>query len=120
VLAVTSQWQEVETSATLPAQGSAAWKPWMTDFWLRLDCMNETGQILIDDVRIYEAAPLNEWASWQAEGWDKSSLVADPLFMNAAKDDFRLKPESPAFKLGFKPLPIEQMGQIDDEWRPRM
>ena len=119
VLAVTSQWQEVEASATLPSQTSATWKPWMTDFWLRLDCMSPTGQILIDDVRIYEAAPLNEWASWQAEGWDKSSVVADPLFMDVTKDDFRLKLDSPAFKLGFKALPIEQMGQLDDEWRPQ-
>ena len=34
----------------------------------------------------------------------------DPLFVNAAKGDYRLKPESPAFKTGFKPLPIERMG----------
>ena len=34
----------------------------------------------------------------------------DPLFADAAKDDYRLKPQSPAFKTGFKPLPIEQMG----------
>lgn len=34
----------------------------------------------------------------------------DPLFVNAAKDDYHMKPESPAFKTGFKPLPIDKMG----------
>ncbi len=69
-------------------------------------------------MRISEAAPLDEWAAWQEAGWDKHSLVADPLFEDAANDDFRLKPESPAItKLGFKPLPIEQMGLYQDELR---
>lgn len=34
----------------------------------------------------------------------------DPLFVNPSKHDFRLLPESPAFKLGFKPIPIERIG----------
>ncbi len=60
----------------------------------------------------------DEWACWQAQGWDKNSIVADPMFENPAKDDFRLKPESPAIKqLGFKPLPIDEMGLISDKWR---
>jgi len=34
----------------------------------------------------------------------------DPLFVDPAKDDYRMKAESPAFKTGFKPLPIDKMG----------
>jgi len=34
----------------------------------------------------------------------------DPLFVDPAKGDYRMKPASPAFKTGFKPLPIDKMG----------
>ena len=49
---------------------------------------------------------------WQAKGQDKNSLVADPLFVNVAKDDYRLKPNSPAFKLGFKEIDISKAGRL--------
>jgi hypothetical protein len=47
------------------------------------------------------------------EAWlvgDNNLAGVDPLFVNAAKDDYRLKPGSPAFKTGFKPLPLDKMG----------
>ncbi len=116
----TSEWQEVEATGRMPKQGESQWKDWMKTFWLRVDCHNEAGQVFIDDVRITEAAPMDEWKSWQEAGWDQHSIVADPLFVDVSKDDFRLRPESPAItKLGFKPLPIDEMGLVKDEWRTR-
>jgi len=47
---------------------------------------------------------------WQARGHDANSVIADPLFVAAAKCDFRLKPESPALKLGFKPIDLTGVG----------
>lgn len=40
-------------------------------------------------------------AEWQALGWDKNSVFSDPLFVDPENLDFRVRPDSPALKLGF-------------------
>ena len=47
---------------------------------------------------------------WQAKGVGAHSMVADPLFADAGRYDFRLKPGSPALKLGFKPIDARSCG----------
>ncbi len=59
----------------------------------------------------------NAWSAWQALGMDVHSVIADPLFKNAAKDDYRMKAGSPAFKLGFVQIPVEKIGPYKDELR---
>ena len=48
----------------------------------------------------------------QADGVDKNSLSVDPLFVDAAKGDFRLQPNSPALKLGIKSLDLSNVGLV--------
>ncbi|MCC6445851.1 MAG: right-handed parallel beta-helix repeat-containing protein, partial [Armatimonadetes bacterium] len=47
---------------------------------------------------------------WQAVGQDRRSLVADPLLANPQQGDFRLRPGSPAAKIGFEPWDISDVG----------
>jgi hypothetical protein len=46
----------------------------------------------------------------QDKGWDANSLVGDPMFLDPAKGDFRVREESPALKLGFKNFPMDRFG----------
>jgi Right handed beta helix region len=39
---------------------------------------------------------------WQKLGYDTSSVVVDPMFVDLKNGDYTLKPDSPALKLGFK------------------
>ena len=48
----------------------------------------------------------------QADGVDKNSLAIDPLFVDPANGDFRLQPNSPALKLGIKPLDLSNVGLV--------
>ena len=55
---------------------------------------------------------------WQAKGQDKHGIVADPLFVDPQHGDFTLKPDSPALKLGFKPIDASEIGLTGPaEWR---
>jgi parallel beta helix pectate lyase-like protein/cellulose/xylan binding protein with CBM9 domain len=57
------------------------------------------------------------WDKWQGEGFDVHSLNADPRFVDPASDDYRLRPDSPAFRLGFKKIPVEEIGLYKDDLR---
>ena len=50
------------------------------------------------------------WTQWQAEGHDLHSLYVDPMFVDPENHDFRLRPDSPALKLGFQPIDMSHVG----------
>lgn len=58
----------------------------------------------------FKGVPVQTFAEWQKLGYDAHSIVADPLFVNLKRGDYRLKPNSPAFKLGFRPIDISKIG----------
>jgi len=60
---------------------------------------------------------LLSWDEWQATGMDATSVIGDPLFVDAVQHNYALKPGSPALKLGFKPIPQDKIGPYQDELR---
>ncbi len=53
-------------------------------------------------------------ASYQELGVDQNSIAADPLFIDPEDGDFRLQAESPALRLGFKPINSKKIGLLKE------
>lgn len=49
--------------------------------------------------------------------FENNLIGEDPHFVDPKKLDFRLKADSPAWKIGFKPIPIEKIGLYQDNNR---
>jgi hypothetical protein len=47
-------------------------------------------------------------------GIEQKSLVADPLFVDPTKGDFRLQPDSPARRLGFRDIEFRLIGPTEN------
>jgi hypothetical protein len=66
------------------------------------------------DHNVYFGGPEDQeqggWNEWRQKGFDPNSVAADPLFVDLSKDDYRLKPESPALELGFRPIEAARIG----------
>ncbi len=69
------------------------------------------------DYNLYFCPEDGEWGRRHLEqeqpfGVETHSLSADPLFVDWAKGDLRLKPQSPALKLGFEPIDKTRIGLL--------
>jgi len=61
-----------------------------------------------------------DFVAWRAKGYGVHSVYADPMFVNPAEWDYRVKPGSPALKLGFRNFPMDRFGlrpDFPDKWR---
>ena len=112
-----AEWRDYELVFRLPAPGEQDYQEQMKAIRARFDLPASEGTVWIEDVRLVAVESLDEWQSLQAMGFDRNSLVADPLFVAPEKDDWRLSPDSPAFKLGFQPIPVDQIGPYQDPLR---
>ena len=60
---------------------------------------------------------ISSFADWQRRGFDKNALVADPRFVDPKHDDYGLRPDSPARKLGFEPIETHKAGLLHPRCR---
>lgn len=65
---------------------------------------------VLNDPIIKGLPKIQSFADWREHGLDKNSITADPLFVDLENHDYSLKPDSPAFKVGFKPIDLSQVG----------
>lgn len=59
------------------------------------------------------------FAAWKKRGFDRNSLIADPSFVDPAHDNYALRPDSPALKLGFEPIDMSAAGLLHNRDRCR-
>jgi hypothetical protein len=88
-----------------------------------LYCIGGEFQAVVDQLRS-EAGKRNpqrfDLAQWRKLGFDQNSVFADPLFVDPGNRDFRVRPESPALKVGFKNFEMGKWGLTDkfpEQWR---
>ncbi len=62
----------------------------------------------------------SKWIEWQ-DGLNETKVEvrdnltgSDPKFVDAAHGNFNLQPDSPALKLGFKPIPTQEIGLLSN------
>jgi parallel beta-helix repeat protein len=67
------EWSRHEVIARVPEQ-----TPVIDATYLRFRLSREAGVMFVDDVELHRIEPLDEWAAWQAAGWDRHSVIADP------------------------------------------
>ncbi len=59
---------------------------------------------------VVNGVPDGSFEAWRELGFERHSVFADPLFVDYANSDSRLRPESPAFALGFRPIDVHGIG----------
>jgi len=65
----------------------------------------------------WEGEPDSSLDKMRENGLDSHSIVADPMLVDPEKGDFRLRPESPALKLGFRQIPVDEIGPYEHPLR---
>jgi parallel beta-helix repeat protein len=105
---ISENWTERESVFEVPSPGKPGWNAEMKHFSVRIGWRCNSGALELCDIALHRVTPNSEWDSWRANGVDSKSLIADPLWTD--RERFILSPESPAWKLGFERIPVEQIG----------
>jgi len=106
-----------QTAFYLPKPGDADYDARVAELSLQFQFNSSQGWAEISNLRLDEVESATEWEAWQMAGADTHSVVADPLLVDPEHGDFTLRPESPALKLGFEPIPFREIGPYPDDAR---
>jgi len=82
--------------------------PWGKQIDYNLFKTNEPGKFNVPGI-------VESLEEWRTKGYDQNSICGDPMFIDPDGGDYRVKPNSPALKLGFKNFPMDKFGVIKPE-----
>lgn len=52
----------------------------------------------------------DDLTTWRAKGYEHDGAIADPLFVDASSYQFALRPDSPAWRMGWKAIDLSRVG----------
>ena len=52
---------------------------------------------------------------WRKRGHDQHSVISDPHFTEPKQNNFSLRNDSPALKLGFRPIDVSKVGPLPEK-----
>ena len=78
-----------------------------TDLWGKAQDKNKWGKEI--DRNLFTTSEVDR-TKFATKGCDAHSLVGDPMFIDPASGDCRVKEASPALELGFKNFPMDRFG----------
>lgn len=115
---VSTDWEEKEWAFVVPLPGEPGGNEEMRSFMPRIELKEADGWLEVAALSLHKATPRTEWESWQSNGTDEHSIVADPMLLD--RNTWQLDKESPAWALGFERIPFENIGIYKDHWRSRL
>ena len=115
----------VQTGGTLPTRLKAVpyqQPPWSERYPQLVNILDDQpgapkGNVVVRNISIGGKWANIEKAAEPLVKLENNLVDKDPLFVDAARMDFQLREDSPAFALGFKRIPIEKIGPYKDELR---
>ncbi|MBT3288571.1 MAG: hypothetical protein HN380_14585, partial [Victivallales bacterium] len=96
--------------------------PWSTQYPNLVNILDDEPMAPKGNVIARNICVGGKWGSFGAKAkplvtFTDNLLDEDPLFVDADGLDFRLRKDSPAWKLGFKPIPVDRIGVYKDPSR---
>jgi hypothetical protein len=96
--------------------------PWSTRYPKLVTLLDEQPMSPVGNVLTRNICVRGRWGDFESKAkplitFRDNLLDQDPLFVDAARQNFQLRDDSPAFKLGFERIPLERIGLYRDKLR---
>jgi parallel beta-helix repeat protein len=88
------------------------WSDWRFKFSDYNIIYNEDENYIVNGVPYVKT--FSQWKNILENKYDQHSIISEPLFMDEEKGDYRLRYDSPAYRLGFIDINYEDIGLLND------